>query len=101
MLRNKPKSLSELIRASDSPLGGLAEEARRRSDLGDYLRNGLPPDVAVGLVHCNFQPDNTLILLVRSPEWAARLRFVGERIRELCRKNGTPVDHIKVRVAAE
>lgn len=100
MLKNKPKSLSELIRSSDSPLGSLADEARRRTDLSDYLRKSLPPDIAEGLVHCNFQPDNTLILLARGPEWAARLRFEAPRISELCRSNGTPVEHIKVRVAA-
>ncbi|MDP6437256.1 MAG: DciA family protein [Gammaproteobacteria bacterium] len=92
--------MSELIRTADSPLRNLAEEARRRSDLGDYLRRSLPPEVSRGLVHCNFQPDNTLILLASSPEWAARLRFEAERVRELCRKNGTPVEHVKVRVAA-
>lgn len=101
MLRKKAKSLSDLIRASDSPLGHLAEEARRRTDLGTVLRKGLPPEVAAGLLHCNIRTDDTVVLIASSPEWAARLRFEAERVRELCRENGTPVERIVVRVTTD
>jgi hypothetical protein len=99
MLRKKPKSLSELIGGVDSALGSLAQEARRRSDLGDFLRKQLPPDLAEGLVYCNFQADDTLVLIASRPEWAARLRFEADRVKELCREYGNPVERIKVRVA--
>ena len=101
MLRKKAKSLSELIGGTESPLGSLAQEARRRSELGDYLRKQLPPELAEGLVHCNFQTDDTLILVASRPEWAARLRFEADRVKELCAEYGSPVARIKVRVATD
>jgi hypothetical protein len=99
MLRKKAKSLSELIEGADSTLGHLAQEAKRRTDIGDYLRNRLPAELAEGLIYCNFQADDTLILIASRPEWAARLRFEAERVKELCREYGSPVVHVKVRVA--
>ena len=101
MFKKKAKSLSELIRGSGSPLGQLAEEARLRTDLGAVLRKGLPADVAEGLLHCNIRPDNTVVLVASSPEWAARLRFEAETVRELCRQNSTVIERVVVRVATD
>ncbi len=101
MLRSKPKSLSELISRADTPLSQLAQEARRRTDLSDFLRKKLPPELAAGLTHCNFHADGTLMLLASSPERAARLRFEAEQVRQLCMEHGTNVTQIKVRVSID
>ena len=100
MLRKKPKSLSELISGSDSPLGHLADEARRRTDLGAALRKGLPAELATGLLHCNIRPDNTVVVIASSPEWASRLRFEKELFIRLCADHGTLVTAVKIRVGS-
>ena len=74
MSNKHAKSLAQLIGSSDTPFGGLADAARLRADLGDYLRKNLDPSLAGGLSHCNIRDDDTLIIIATSPEWASRLR---------------------------
>lgn len=99
MSKGGSKSLSELIAASGSPLGKLADEAQRRTALADHLRTGLGTELGSGLAHCNLREDGTLVVLATSPEWAARLRFESAQLIQLCRQQGTPVCAVKVRVA--
>ena len=98
MLRDKPKSLSELIGSTGSPLGSLAAEASRREALSDYLRSNLPPELEPGFLHCNLTNEGLLVVLASSPEWAARLRFEADTFRRLCDAHGVVVTDVRVRV---
>ena len=100
MSKKSSKSLSDLLGGPESPIGQLAGEARRRSELSDHLRKALPADLAGGLMHCNFDSDGGLILLAASPEWAARLRFESQLVIDLCRTQGLEINQVRVRVAA-
>ena len=99
MSKTTPKSLSELIAAKTGALSGLADQARLREDLSDYLRKSLPPELAEGFVHCNLGERNTLVIVASTPAWASRLRFESNRFIELCAAQGTPVMTVKIRVA--
>ena len=100
MSNKHAKSLAQLIGSSDTAFAGLADAARLRADLGDYLRKNLDPSLAGGLSHCNIRDDDTLIIIATSPEWASRLRFESQQFINLCRKRGILVRAVKVRVSA-
>ena len=101
MSKDKAKSLSDLIGASHSPLGHLAESASRRSELSQYLRTRLDPDLAGGFLHCNIHDDETLVVVASSPEWASRLRFSTKELLALCQEFGEPAARVKVKVALQ
>ena len=98
MAKSKPKSLSELIGSKDSGLGRLAAEARKRADLGDFLRDRLDPQIAGGIAHCNVRDDGTLVIIAVNSEWAARLRYESTQLIALARENGAKVSACKIRV---
>jgi len=100
MLKSKAKSLAELAASADTGLGQLAEAARLRADLGDYLRNRLDPELAAGFMHCNIRDDNQLVVIATSPEWASRLRFEAQQFKSLCHERGIEIDSVTVRVSA-
>ncbi len=99
MSKSKPKSLSELVASRDSGLGRLAAAARLRSELGDYLRNGLGEPLGSAIMHCNVHDDGTLVVTAANPEWASRLRFESQQLLALCAAHGTTAVAVKVRVA--
>lgn len=101
MLKRKPKSLAELTGLADTQLGKLAEAARQRVDLSDYLRNRLDDSMAAGFVHCNIRDDATLVVIAANPEWAARLRFEAQSFIELCRERDINIETVRVRVSAD
>jgi hypothetical protein len=98
MSKREPKSLSDLLTSANSELGHIADQARLREDLGDYLRKHLPDDLVAGFMHCSLQDESTLIVVAASPEWASRLRFEAHHFMRLCAEQGTPIDAVKVRV---
>lgn len=98
MLKKTPKPLSELISATDSPLGQLAEEARSRLELTDHIRKGLPAELASQMTSCNLRSDGTLVVIASGPEWAARIRFESSLILSLSRERNPKTTQVKVRV---
>ena len=98
MLKGTSKSLADLIASKDGSLSGLAREARLREDLSTYLRTHLPEQLAGGFLHCNLRDEGLLIVLAANPEWASRLRFEADRIKQICADHGTQVSSIRVRV---
>jgi len=42
--------------------------------------------------------EGLLIVLAANPEWASRLRFEADRIKQICADHGTQVSSIRVRV---
>jgi len=99
MSKSKPKSLSELISLSDSRLSKLAQEARSRLELADYIRAGMPADLSAEMISCNLDADNALVVRVSNPAWAARLRFESERLLVLCRERHPKTRSVKVKVS--
>jgi len=100
MLNKHAKSLAELIGSNNTEFANLADEARLRADLGDYLRKNIDPSLAGGIAHCNIRNDDTLIVIATSPEWASRLRFEAQQFIDLCRKRDILIRTVKVRVSA-
>ena len=98
MSNRSSKSLSEIIAAKDGSISSLAREARLREDLSTHLRTHLPEPLADGFLHCNLRQGGLLVVLATSPEWASRLRFEADRIRQLCADHGTEVTSIRIRV---
>lgn len=99
MSKNEPKSLSELLGASKSELGHIAERAQLHDDLSDHLRKSLPAELQAGFLHCSLQGDATLVVAASSPEWAARLRFESNQILAICRSAGLTVEAVRVRTS--
>jgi hypothetical protein len=100
MSNNELKLLAGLITSADSGLARLADAARLRADLSDYMRKHLDSSLAAGFRHCNIRDDETLVVTATSPEWAARLRFASARFLELSQECGQNVKTVKVRVGA-
>ena len=100
MLRIKAKSLADLIGSADTGFGQLADAARLRADLSDFLRNSMDPELAGGFVHCNIHDDGSLIVVATSSAWAARLRFSTQQLADLCKERGLEITSVKVRVAS-
>ena len=98
MSKSTSKSLSDLIASEEGSLSGLAREAQLREDLSTYLRTHLPEPLAGGFLHCNLRDEGLLIVLAANPEWASRLRFEADRIRQICAAQGTVVTSVRVRV---
>jgi hypothetical protein len=99
MLKKQAKSLGELIGSSDTEFANLADAARLRADLSDYLRNNMDKSLVQGFMHCNIRDDGTLVIIATSSEWASRLRFEAHQFIDLCRGQGTLVQTVKVRVS--
>ncbi|MGI9308840.1 MAG: DciA family protein [Gammaproteobacteria bacterium] len=100
MSKSKPKSLSELLLETGSPLQKLANEAARNVELSDDLRELVPEILAPGVLQCNLRDDGTLVVSAASPEWAARLRFQSTALLERCRANKKPAIRVKIRVSS-
>ena len=98
MSNKEPKPLVSLIEGANSGLARLAEAARVRADLSDYMRKNIDASLAGGLMHCSIRDDQTLVVTATSPEWAARLRFASAEFLTLCEARGVSVNNVKVRV---
>lgn len=92
--------MAGLIGSANSGLAKLADAARVRTDLSDYMRKHLDSSLAAGFRHCNIRDDETLVVTATSPEWAARLRFASAQFLELSQEHGLQVKNVKVRVGA-
>jgi hypothetical protein len=99
MSKSYPKSLSELMSASNTRLGRLAEEAKRSVDLFEHIRSGLPADLSPQLISCALDDDSTLVIRTSSPEWAARLRFENALLLSLCRERHPETRAVRIRVS--
>jgi len=78
----KPRTLSELLSDSHSPLGKLAAGAAQRVSLRQHVADCLPADLAPHVSGANLR-DDTLVLITDSAAWAPRLRYAGPALREL------------------
>ena len=84
------------------PGGAVAELVRRAEEsisLLSRLRAGMEPAMAAAVSAARLAEDGTLIVLVSSPAWAARLRFETELLQRLCREQHLRCERVEVRVA--
>ncbi len=84
------RSLAELLESGQ--LGRLRQEADRRRSLAEEIRGRLPAAEASHLVGAAVAADGALVLLMDSPAWAARVRYVT---------TGLPYERVRVRVLPE
>lgn len=93
------KHLEKLLNSSNSGgLGDIIRHAREMGDLVQTLQRALPVDQALAISAANIRADGTLVVLVSSSAWAARLRFESERLITAARSTGKTVLSCTVRV---
>ena len=94
------EKLEKLLKASqNAELGELVDRAGKIGELTAALASGLPAEFEGSLVAANSRPDGTLVVIARSPAWAARLRFEEERLLDVARTNGVTANALLVRVS--
>ena len=94
------KRLGSLINPLNN--GELADIVRRARDMGalvEALAQSLPPDEAGSLVAANLRDDGELVVICRSPAWAARLRYEADTLLDAARRHGAGANRLTVRVA--
>jgi hypothetical protein len=72
----KPQKIADLLGAG--ALGALADQARARRSTAASIRQRLPAAEADQLVAAHFEEDGTLVLVMSSAAWAARVRYRAE-----------------------
>lgn len=77
MSRKGLRSLADLLQSSD--IARLKSEAAKRRELAREARSSLPDDQAAHLVGASQDSDGTLVLVMDSPVWAARVRYAGRQ----------------------
>ena len=93
------KRLGSLINPLNN--GELADIVRRARDMGELaqaLARALPPDEAASLVAANVRDDGELVVICRSPAWAARLRYEADTLLDAARRHGAVVNKLTIRV---
>ncbi len=83
----------------NTELADVVTRAREMGALTERLAAALPAEFSDGLVAANVRPDGELVVIARSPAWAARLRYEGERLQAAASKAGQRVERVSVRVS--
>jgi len=97
-----PKKLSELLKPSRN--GGLSEIIDRAESIGhltEALTAALPPELAGSLVAANVGPEDELVIVARSPAFAARLRFEQDTLIAAATNAGQRAVSMRVRVSRD
>ena len=85
MQDKKLKHISEIINSSYTSLEVLSEKAQEKSSLSKHLKNNLK-NFGRYIVSAYINNSNILVIKTSSPEFAARLKYEEQEIRELCKK---------------
>jgi hypothetical protein len=94
------KKLSDLLKASkNGELGEILERAEAIGTLTTTLSSALPDELSGSLVAANVGPSGLLVVVARSPAFAARLRFEETSLIRAARESGESVTSLKVRVS--
>lgn len=92
--------LENLLNSSqNTELADVVSRARDMGALTEALLAALPSQFADGLVAANVRSDGELVLIARSPAWAARLRYEGARLIAAATETGQRVERVSVRVS--
>ena len=95
-----PEKLENLLNSSEN--GGLVDVVRRARTLGsltETLSKALPDELRTALVGANVREDGVLVVIARSPAWAARLRYEQDALLTAACASGGQVERVSVRVA--
>ena len=95
MQDKKLKHISEIINSSYTSLEVLSEKAQEKSSLSKHLKNNLK-NFGRYIVSAYINNSNILVIKTSSPEFAARLKYEEQEIRELCKKLGSVPTKIKI-----
>ena len=95
MQDKKLKHISEIINSSYTSLEVLSEKAQEKSSLSKHLKNNLK-NFGRYIVSAYINNSNILVIKTSSPEFAARLKYEEQEIRELCKKLGNVPAKIKI-----
>ena len=94
------KSLGNFLNLNkNGNLESIAQRAREMGNLATALSRAIGPESGASIVAANVRPDGELVVLVRSPAWASRLRFDAETLLETARAEGMTADRCTIRVA--
>lgn len=77
----------------------MVERARAMGALTKRLQNVLSTELAENIVAANISADKQLVIIARSPAWAARLRFEAEALIAAARETDEDVSVCSVRVS--
>ncbi len=93
------KSLDKLLNSRGrEPLDNLIQHAQKMDGLLATVRQALPEVDPREIVAANRRDDGEVVVVCRSPAWAARLRFESERILRAARTHGHDVTRCRIRV---
>lgn len=96
------KSLENLLDQDEKgDLGDLVRRAREMDGLVQKLQHCVSPDEGASIRAANLRDDGTLVVLVSSPAWAARLRFETDKLLTAAQDAGSPATACKVRVSQD
>lgn len=94
------RQLKKLLNPREN--GELADIVRRAEAMGALtgaLAGALPAEFAGSIVAANSREDGELVVIARSPAWAARLRFESEKLLAAARAHGEAATRCTVRVS--
>ncbi|MEO1201460.1 MAG: DciA family protein [Pseudomonadota bacterium] len=92
--------LSDLLKPNkNEELGEILERAGAIGALTQALSGALPDDLSGSLVAASVKPPDLLVVVARSPAFAARLRFEETCLLRAAREAGETVKALKVRVS--
>ncbi len=94
-----PSSLQQLLERS-SGIAFLLHRSRAQRELLLHIKEALDPELKKQVVAA-LENGTTLMLFVRSPAWASRLRFASRQLRSRLKQSGSSFTKIKVRVLPE
>jgi hypothetical protein len=96
------KSLENLLDQDEKgSLGDLVRRAREMDGLVQKLQQCVAPGEGASIRAANVRDDGTLVVLVSSPAWAARLRFESDKLLAAAHEAGSPATTCKIRVSQD
>ena len=94
------KNLGKLLNPlQNGELGKIVRRAREMGELAEVLARALPEAEAANLVAANIRDDGELVVLCRSPAWAARFRFEEQALLSAARAHDVRASRVTIRVA--
>jgi hypothetical protein len=93
-----PATAQTALAAAGNALGDIAQRAQWLVTLDAHLRKSLPPALANHCTLANVR-DDTLVFLVSSPVWKAKLRLLGDTLLAAANGAGVPARELTLKVA--
>lgn len=96
------EKLKNLLNArGNGDLGDIILRARHFGELTETLSKSLGEEFSGSIVAASLRDGGELVVVARSPAWAAKLRFEAEKLAAAARDAGETVQRCTVRVSHE